>query len=510
MNNEVVEKLLADPTIQRFIAIARNAAQIQYSQGTGDLLDVQVRIRREGMYPLHSPEGKFLALLIRSIFSDKTRGGEWRMLLNEHCYRTADDGEIKPHDGIVFGKVILDAIPIFLKELSDGSAQQILSKAREEIANAAFPAALLQIKASDYHDGEYRIRFDGQLDIHEEIWFAKILQVMKLYPGIDMWSAARILVRCGEKPFFRDYGLGIQTLLDQMGKKQSFDNLAVEVIDGTDLILPFQPVSGEASYANTDIEKLLQDQETMQNIHDLINGTVDPKTKEIPLPQGKYTVATLAVYPVMQDGVEYQAKLLSVLKEGDICPKTFRVLTFGNQIIAIYRIDSICTNGVQGGDFHCDCRQQTEVEKLRALLGIAMCLINIRDDEGRGHGEGKKGSTLYLQRLINAFFLLLQSMGMREDWMEDIGNGVAAQLFYHDSGDKPDAREYGSTNAVLVYLGVERIPVLATNNQAKVGAFSQVCTIGDTTSAEVPGVSREASRTRHDKSNGALGVQYTY
>lgn len=490
-----------DPTIRDILVNAWNESQIQYT-ARADFWGERASIRREGSYPLVTNEGAFWAELHRTLPLDLSKkqgmqGGEFRTLMNEQL--TSDDLDGKPLH------VVVDTIPMFLKELSDSKVQAKLSVAREKLANTNEPGALIQTRTSDIHDGELRQRHDGQLDIYEEIWYGKILQIMRMYPGLTQQDASKILASLGEKPYIADFGLGFATLIDQKYGGKIPENITVDVLDGTDLLTPFQGDHGEA------VALLSADASATAKIKERLQLAFAPEAKEYSMTEGEFRVETLARYPIMQNGVEFQATLLSVYQKGKLAPQTFRILEYGDRALAYLRIDSICTNGVQGGDSHCDCRKQSEAEKARAFQGIPMILINIRDDEGRFHGEGRKGGTLAAQRAINDYILGQIAAGTAPEWMVEIGNGIGAELFYFDSGEPVDAREYGASKAVLQYLGIKDIAHLVTNNEAKIAVIGSVCSIHETVTAQVfEGISKEAQRTYADKKNGTLGVNYQY
>lgn len=496
------EKLYTDTQVQSFIKASRNEAQ-QYEVHSCMPWDEPADIRREGKYPLVSHEGSYEATLWRTlpVFKEDQsysfRGGEFRILANSALTKEVSMTE-KSEKCIL----IVDSTPIFLRELSDSGVQRDLSVAREKIADSDYPAALIQTRASDIHDGEYRNRVDGQLDLQEEIWYAKVLNIMKLYPGMNFLQASQILVGLGEKKFIADYGLGVMTVIDRYYDGQIPSQLEVDVIQGTQYIAAFS-VDHEPSYQT---EALISEQG--QKIKEHLQAQMDAREQTVHVKDKTYHVSTLATYPLMQDGVEFQVSLVKVKSEDSISFQTFRILQYGNIHDAFVRVDSICVNGVQAGDTHCDCRQQTEVEKKRAQVGMPILLINVRDDEGRFHGEGMKGGTLAVERAVNEYIttsLLKDDIGL-------IGNGIAAQLFYHETGNEVDARSFDTTQALLQYMNIQEISHLVTDNKMKIEAISQVCRIGEVVTAEVvEGLTEEARQTIKNKREGHIpGAQYQF
>lgn len=448
-------------------------------------------IRREGKYPLVTPEGKFEATLWRTIpknDGEKIRGGEFRVLANRHLSREYSFLQENLN-------LIVDTIPSFLKELSDPHVQEMLSEARTRIFNSEMPAAMISNRASDVHDGEYRMTSSGQQDIQEEIWYAKVLTVMKANPGIKYADAMRMLINAGEKPYLADYALGFATLVQEFFYGHVPKNLDMEVLPIGDLIESFKD-EGQKHVAVDQIIKFAGE---------LPSGRVE-------LPFGIFEGEVLADYPIIQGGIEYRARLISMQKEGASSFQTFRVLEYGDQANAYVRIDSICINGLQAGDDHCDCRRQSEIEKERAAFEIPMMLINIRDDEGKFHGEGKKGGTLAVQRAINEYLLNeALSEGRTEADAKLIGNPIASQLFYYETGEECDARSFDIVTALIAFLNLKDIPHFVTNNQEKIAAVKRVSKIHDVVTAEVfDKISAVARATKMEKAKGLAGVEYKY
>ncbi len=473
--------LYEDPIIQSLIAVTRNAAQLEYST-TKMPWGEPGAIRKEGRYPLHTAEGQFDATLLRILPEGKEfLGGEFRIVAN----RYENDHSPNP-------LVIYDAIPLFLKELSDQAVQERLAGARREVAARNGPAFLVQTRASDNHDGEYRDRLDGQLDLQEEMWYAKLLGIMEFFPGMKPQQASQLLEELGIQPHMADYGLGTASVLSYFYHGAVPANIETKVIEPFDFIQPF-PIVSVPPYST---DHIMEEHEA--DLRNIIARANPMEVQRVDSDGKVYSFRTLAQYPIMQEGVKFNVQLILEQQEGKSGFRTYRILQYGDRHDAYVRIDSICVNGVQAGDIHCDCRLQSEVEKARAKAGTPMMLINIRDDEGRGHGEGLKGGTLFLQRLI------------RQTKSISLGNGVAAQLFYYDTGEEVDIREYHSTQALLKYLDIDYIAHFVTNNMRKIESVRQVCEIGEVVSADAGCDSDEAKLLKNDKQNGQTGVPYTF
>lgn len=473
--------LYEDPIIQSLIAVTRNAAQLEYST-TKMPWGEPGAIRKEGRYPLHTVEGQFDATLLRILpDGQEFLGAEFRIVANRYENTPAPNPLI-----------IQDAIPIFLKELSDQAVQERLADARREVAARNGPAFLVQTRASDIHDGEYRDRPDGQLDLQEEMWYAKLLRIMEFFPGMRPQQAGQVLEHMGIHHPMADYGLGMASVLSYFYHGAVPSDIETEIIEPFGFIQPF-PAPSVPQYS---VNYILQENEAV--LGDIIARANPMEVQRVDRDGQEYVFQTLAHYAVMQDGVKFDVQLIAEQQKGKPGFKTYRILRHGDKRDAYVRIDSICVNGVQAGDIHCDCRLQSEVEKNRAKAGIPMMLINIRDDEGRGHGEGPKGGTLFLQRLIR------QTKGIA------LGNGVAAQLFYYDTGEEIDMREYSSTQALLKYLDIDYIAHFVTNNMRKIEIVRQVCEIGEVVSADAGCDSDEAKLLKNDKQNGQTGVAYKY
>lgn len=480
--SERARKLFGDPRVRDIINLARRNAESRYLRVLLPDGEFEAEIRREGLYPLVTPEGSFKATLLRCVSLGKNhsfRGGEFRFLCNASFDELEAGGEIK---------VILESLPICLKELSLPWVQELLASARKKVAQCHGRAVLIQSRSTDLHDGEFRNTPDGQHDILEELWLAKVLTVMKLYPGIEYFAAARILSRMGEHPYFADYGLGISVLISYLLQNVEAD-MDIEVIEAANLVSPF-PSNAEES----GVEAMSIDNE---NITRVLEENLSPDLKYIWVDGNLFEVSTIARYPIMIEGHEFGVQLVIIKKDGEVAPCTVRIVRSGTNV-EFLRLDSICINGVQGGDNHCDCRQQTEKEINRAIAsGVSIILISFRDEEGRNHGEGNKGDTLSVERMINALFP-----------NDPIGNGTAAQLYYQDTGERVDARDYAYAQAVLQYLGINYIPYLVTNNQAKVAAVRKVARIGEVVSALNNSLSDEAAMTKKEKFDGDTGVEY--
>jgi hypothetical protein len=485
------------PEVRKVVTQARQDSHIAYREISLADND-RAEVMQEGKYPLVSKEGNFEATLLRVIPADHAettfRGGEFRILANEALSsgRVAESNELH---------VVVDSIPLFLKELSDTGVQNQLSQSRRKVSGLSQPAALVQNRASDMHDGEYRIRADGQLDLQEEIWYSKVLNVMSMFPGMDAVSAKQVLVKIGEKPYLTDYSLGTFALINHYRGGNFPDGLTVEFIEGDQFLQPF----GAAQSFNIDEIILTQG----EDIRNSLTEKMKPRIERTVLPNGRdFVGTTLASYPIIQDGVKFDVQLVSIKEQGDSFFHTFRMLGHGDLANAYVRIDSICANGIQGGDSHCDCRKQSEIEKGRAGRGDSMILINIRDHEGRAHGEGLKGGTLATQRGINS--LIRQNKLSHIN--KEIGNGTASQLFYHNSGEQADARDYSTTQALIRYMHMDYIPFFVTDNVVKIKAIEAVSTVGSFVSAEVvEGLSQEAQDLYVDKKgNNIPGVVYQF
>ncbi len=487
--NQEASRLYNDHKVRDLIHKSRNEATSHYKNVKlkgGEIAE----LRREGHYPVVTNEGRFDATLLRVIptkSENRSRGGEFRVLANE---KVEQGSEAKV-------KIVLECIPIFLKELSDEQVQMKLAKTRTEISQAETPAFLVQTRASDIHDGEYRDTWDGQSDLREEVWYAQVLQIMELFPGMPFLKAASIFVKLKKDLYASDFGLGVEAVIHHYYSGKEPEDLETEVLDGSNFINSFPDESNPFVQDNWDIDEVIENYH--EEIQDALAKVTEENYENIRIDEKDYELRTLASYPIMQSGVKFQVKLIMARDPDGVSFQTFRVLQYGDISDAYVRVDSICTNGVQGGDTHCECRQQSEAEKQRAASGIPMMLINVRDDEGRFHGEGDKGGTLNLQRMI------------LEQLRTEVGNAVAAQLYYHETGKLVDARSYELTQALLKYLGVNKIAHLVTDNVRKIDAISEVAEIEEVVTAEVLALSSEARKTIQEKAGGGIpGVPYLY
>lgn len=468
-----------NPIVQHLIDRYRRDAHIESHRLTLPPYEKSAVIYREGLYPLNTEEGIFSAVLLRTQYIDGTPGGACRVVYNR------DGLQYDPQSVLI----INDAIPTFLKELSSKKIQQDLAESRLEIFTQNGPGFLVQTRATDIHDGEFRLLPEFQDDINQEQWYARALAVMRKNPGMTIHKAQDVLLSHGYKQPKIDPNLGVATVLAYFYRGRdvsSLPNLQVHHLTADDYVDPFE-LRDE------------KDRSDVRDIEEIIDNAVPNTNQEVAFNNTTYSITTLAKYPIMRNGIELSVVLYSVGLKGERGFRTFRIVQFGDMSQAYVRVDSICTNGVQAGDTHCECLCQIEHEFDRASEGIPFLLISERDSEGRGHGEGKKGATLALQRKLSS------ALGVH------IGNGVAAQLFYHGTGDPVDARTYDSMQVILMAHGIHHIVHLVTDNADKIASIRQVCQVDEVVSADVQGgVSQEAELTRGDKLNGLTGVAYTY
>lgn len=494
------EAIGGNPFVQDMIAQARLNAEHKTSLLRMPWSDEPIAIHREGYYPFVTEEGDFDALLLRIIPTNGHEGflgGEFRILANKHALNKEAKTAL----------IISDTIPLFLKGMSDPRVQRDLANARRLVASYDDPAFLVQTRASDIHDGENRFTRAGQMDIREERWYAKILRVMHEYPGMTEWGARKVLVALGERPFFADFGLGAAAVLSYYFQNNGPERIITRVLDAGGM--NNEEITHAASYLDPFIgDKGVGDQTydlshaEKANLKQKVEETVAENYRLICNPDGKkFHVRRLAQYTIMRKGVELQVQLILAMEDGAQGFQTFRIIEHGDRENAYYRFESACINGVQGGDTHCDCRAQIEEALGRVTDGFPIFIFNMLDQDGRNHGEGPKGGTLMLQRM------LAKRLGI------EIGNGIAAELYYKDTGRQVDARTYGDTQAVLQYLGIDYIPKLVTDNEAKISAIAQIARIGDIISAarySDKRITNEARRTGEDKAAGHAGTKYRH
>lgn len=484
------------PVVEQYIQNAQLMSEKKIYHLPMPWSEIPVEVYREGWYPLETHEGNFDATLLRITQNGSDvpfRGGEYRIIANKR--RTLSQKMDPEHPPLVF----IDTTPIFAKEMSFPEYQQWMAAARKRVAEYAGQAMIIQTRASDIHDGPIRFSEVGQQDIREEQWYARAFTIMKAYPGATIHDAFQALAHAGDRPFMADYGLPFTAVSVYFYPGVDINDIHQQVIDhrgfksargaGTESM--FRPFTGENGRENL----------AAANPEDIrrIAGTATANRPEhIMVGNDEYDVETLASYPIIRNGLEYDVKLIKSSKKGQTGFRTFRVISRGGPAHAHVRIDSICTNGVQGGDTHCDCRAQIENEMDRGRTDPILT-ISIRDDEGRNHGEGRKGATLYLQRKLK------RNMDL------EMGNARAAQLFYDAIGEPVDAREYGDTKAVLKYLCLTHISKLVTNNQAKIDAIREVAQIDEIVTAETDNMSPEAALTIREKAAGVIhNVRYDY
>lgn len=475
-----VAAIVTDPFVRRAVRIAKNDAAPFWRNEelpSGDVAE----IRREGHYPSVTNEGAFsISLLRMAPFADQSFfiGSEFRVFDNLKYGKDESDALI-----------IMDDTPLFLKELSDSKFQKNIAEARMKLTIEERQGYLVQRRVPSAIDGELRNRLDGQMDIVEEQWYAKMLRIMKLYPGMKSQQAAEVLVKLHEKAYLSDTGTGIQSVLSWYYDGDFPEWAEVEILRGNDLLDSF----GD-EVKTFDLDELVAiDHNKMCQELQLVSPA---DLTHIEADNRQFTAQTLASYPIMQGGAEFTVKLIQVKEKNEITFRTFRVLQHGDPAQARLRLDSICENGVQGGDNHCDCVHQTENEKRSAIEGNSIILVNIRDDEGRGHGEAQKGATLAAQRMIEQRY--------------PIGNAKAAQLIYEGSKMPVDIRDFTSSTVVLKFLGITSIAHFVTDNEDKIKAVKAACTINNVVTAEVKGLSQEALRTKEEKAMGYTGVPYRY
>jgi GTP cyclohydrolase II len=274
----------------------------------------------------------------------------------------------------------------------------------------------------------------------------------------------------------------------------------VSVIDAEDVISPFGEPEKQRDYTFQDMKNIMLNHRKKLT-EKLIEAS--KKTRERVNIKGKdFDVEHVIEYPMEVDGKVFNALLLKVYEGHTDKFQTVRVVWQGDPSTAFWRVDSICRNGVEGGDGHCDCPDQEEREMRRWKDGESNVFVSMREHEGRGHGEGAKGGTLQVQRQY------LSELGI------DIGNSVAAKEYYKNTGKKVDERDFGPGQAVVRYLlnrwGLSEIPKLVTNNTEKIAKIKEVTDIGEVIDADVASyhLTHEAHKGLKDKYDGRAGTIY--